>query len=212
MKKIKNILTKGAIAASAILPITQAEAQVSGNVEYIHSENTDRSFARANGFYGLPGNARGFSFVELYRNGDGYFGKSMITRDVVSGLRTKIEAIHSGEPLSRVGLGANFSVPGMPEGSFANFGILPLWFGDGKVVGNRAQAQYAFGLSLPHGFNVGGFGEWNLLGENGVEWGYGETELTKRLGLIKFGYNMRLRNNGDASPIAEHGLVAGVNF
>ena len=224
-KTLRNLVTAGAVGLGVAtgMPAERAEAQVAGNVEYIQSEKNEKSFARGNIFYGLPQNVNGFSFIEFYKNGDGYFGKTMLNRPIVSGLGPKVEGVHNGELLSRVGLGASFSVPGMPKGSYANLGILPVWLSE---EGKRLQAQYAFGFKLPKGFYLSSFGEMNLRAEprsvtsstgevntkTGPRWGYGEAELTKSFGPFEVGYNMRLYDDGNASPKHQHGAVVTLNI
>lgn len=208
-KTLRSLLTAGTIGLASLMPAKKAEAQVAGNIEYIQSEKKENSFGRLNMFYSLPEKANGFSFIEFYRNGGGYFGKTILNRPIKAGLGPKVEAVYSGEPLSRVGLGVGFSVPKVPNGGYANLGLVPVWISSDQ---KRVQAQYAFGLNLPKGFHFNGFGEWNLSAENGPEWGYGETELTKDIGPLEFGYNMRLYNDGNASPKHQHGLILTLNL
>ena len=206
-KTLRSLLGTAAVGLASMLPM-KTEAQVAGNVEYIQSEKNEKSFARANAFYGLPQGVNGFSFIEFYKNGDGYFGKTMLNKPIVSGLGPKVEAVHDGELVSRVGFGASLSVPGMPKGSYLNLGLIPVWLSE---EGKRLQAQYAFGFNLPKGFHFNGFGEMNLRAQGGPRWGYGETELTKDIGPFELGYNMRLYDDGNASPKHQHGMILTLN-
>jgi|SRR3989344_7659712 len=208
LRSLLGVATVG-LGLAGLMPTKKAEAQTSGSVEYIQSEKDEKSFARANTFYSLPGKANGYSFIEFYRNGGGYFGKTMASRPIVSGLGPKVEAVHNGELVSRVGFGASFSVPGMPKGSYLNLGLLPVWI---SAEQKRMQAQYVLGVSLPEGFNLSSFGEMNLRAQGGPQWGYGEAELTKSVGPFDFGYHMRLYDDGDATPKPQHGLVVRLNF
>lgn len=223
-KKIRNLATAVAIAAASILPMKGLEAQMHGSAEYIHNaEKTENSYGRFLGFYNLPEGIGGFSFMELYKNGKGYFGKTYLDKSLVGRVGPRIEADHIGNPLSQIGVGVSTTIPGLPEGAFARVGVLPFWIGrEGeKIVGNKTMLQYAFSVPITKGLNLRGFGDWDLSAEGGPQWSYGELETTVNLGemlgidalkRIKAGYNPVLLNDGDAVPQVEHRGIVGVRF
>lgn len=221
-KTLRKILGIGAVAAAGVLPMEKAEAQFNGgSVGYVHSGKSENSYGRLLGFYELPAEISGFSFVEFYKNGSGYYGETTLNKGIKSGLTTRVNLIHAGEPVSEAGFGVGFNIPRMPKGGYASIGFLPVWVGrDGSVI-DKAQAQYSFGFSLPKGFNLGGFGEWNLLKKGGPQWGYGELEATvdlgEMLGLdklkgIRVGYNPALLPDGDAVPSVRQRGIAKFTF
>jgi len=59
-----RLATAGMLGLVALMPM-KAQAQVSGNAQYIQSERSNGSQIKIKGFYGLPQDVRGFTFVEL---------------------------------------------------------------------------------------------------------------------------------------------------
>ncbi len=212
---LKEIVTAGTIGLAGLgVTAGNAEAQFnSGVVEYVQPRENSEALGRVQGFYGLPGDVSGFSFMEFYKNGNGYFGKTYLDKPVLGRIGPRIEVDHVGEPFSYVGAGISTTIPGMPEGGFARVGILPLWRDkNGNMVKNKTMIQYSFGASLPWNMRVGGFGEWNISSPDGLQWGYGEFELVKNFGDMKVGFNPVLWNDEDAIPEFENRLIIGVNF
>ena len=210
---LRNLLGIGAMAASAAAASPEkVEAQVSGNVEYIQSERSDGSQIKLRGFYGLPQDVRGFTFIELQEGG--YFGKTYLDREVSNGIGPRLMAVHGNEPLSETALGINAVVPYTPKNVFATVNVLPLWLGnEGKAVGDKAFVGYFFNVeNLPLGLELSGFGDWDVLAEGGAQWDYGEINLKRGIGPFFVGYNPVLFNKGNAVPKLEHRVNIGVNF
>ncbi len=207
----------GAISLASLLPTQKAEAQgnVSGNVEYIQSEKPDNSYARLQGFYTLPKDVKGFTFLEFYKNGNGYFGKTTLDKAVGEGFGARAVAYHANEPLKKAGLGVTKVVPHLPKNTFAKIGLIPIWAGNkGRAIGDKALAQYFANVNLPAGFNLSSFGDWDLITKDkGIQWEYGEINLDKKLNdVFTIGYNPVLFNKGNAVPRLEHRVVGRVNF
>jgi len=210
--KLTTLLKAGAIGLAALLP-GKAEAQVSGNAHYIQSERSDGSQIKLKGFYELPQDVKGFTFVELQE--DGYFGKTYLDRGIRNSvIGSRLMAVHGNEPLSETALGLTVSIPNLPEGAYAQAGFLPIWLGnEGDAIGDKAHIGYSFGFPLPLGFNISGFGDWDVLAEEGTQWDYGEFDLSKFLGdRLYFGYNPVLFSDGDALPEWVHRFNVGVKF
>ena len=208
--KLRNILTGAAFGLAALLP-GKAEAQVTGNAQYIRSERSDGSQIKLNGFYGLPQDVRGFTFVELQEGG--YFGKTYLDREISNGIGPRLMAVHGNEPLSETALGINAVVPYTPENVFATINVLPLWLGnEGEALGDKAFVGYFFNADLPWGLNLSGFGDWDVLAEGGAQWDYGEFNLKRKIGPLDIGYNPVLYNNDGAIPRLEHRVNLGINF
>jgi len=123
-------------------------------------------------------------------------------------------AIHGNEPLSETALGLTASIPNLPEGAYAQAGFLPIWLGnEGDAIGDKAFVGYSFGFPLPFGLTISGFGDWDVLGEDGPQWDYGGLDLSKSLGDNFFGgYNPVFYNNEGAIPRMEHRFNFGVKF
>ncbi len=215
MKKtlMNKLFAAGVAGLASFMPLEKAEAQVSGSAEYVQSENSESSYARANAFYSLSKGINGFTFMELYRNGSGYFGKTYLDKKNSKGIGPRVMAVHAGEPLSEVGMGVNAVVPHLPKNVFATVGLLPLWIGnDGKSVGDKAMAQYFVSADLPLGLNLSSFGDLDILADGGPQWDYGEVKLQRNFGPVFVGYNPVLLNDGDTIPRLEHRGIIGVNF
>lgn len=209
---MKKLLPALAFAgALSVMPMQEVHAQVNGTVEHIQSEESENTYLRGNFFYGLPGGINGYSFVELYRGDNGFFGKTMLTKKLTDELGLKVEALHSNSPLTQVGVGACVDVP-MPEGSSLNIKGLPVYFDENGVVDDKAVIGYSGSVKLPGDFKLSSFGEINVGAKGGPEWGYGEIFLGRELGNIIVGYNPALKNDGDLSPRLEHRVTVGVRF
>jgi len=210
MKKLRTLAKVGMVGLAALLP-GKAEAQVTGDAQYIQSERSDGSQIKLRGFYGLPQDVRGFTFIELQEGG--YFGKTYLDREVSNGIGPRLMAVHGNEPLSETALGVNAVVPYTPENVFATVNVLPLWLGnEGEALGDKAFVGYFFNADLPWGLNLSGFGDWDVLAEGGAQWDYGEFNLKKRFGSLFVGYNPVLYNNNGAVPRLEHRLNFGAEF
>lgn len=213
--RLGKILRFGAIGLASLLPIKKAEAQgnVHGNIEYIQSEISENSYPRLNAFYSLPQRIEGYTFMELYQGGKGYFGRTTLDRAITRGVGPRAIVNHIGEPFTETGLGVGAVVPHMPRNSFATVGALPLFVDkQGRRLRHQGLVQYFFSTPLPLKLNLSGFGEWNILAENGPEWGYGEFNLGRKIGPFMVTYNPALLNDGDAMPKVEHRVAVTLNF
>lgn len=211
-RKKAGIIATGlaALAGLGLMP-SKAQAQVSGNVEYIQSEVDAASYPRFNAFYSTPGDVKGYTFMEFYKGGDGYFGKSIFSKEIGKGLELRTELNHVNEPLTKTGVGLQRAVPGLPENVFLKLGVLPLWFGnEGKAFGDNTIAQYFVSLTgLPLGLSADSFGQINL---NTGEWGYGEVGVGRDVGPVTVRYNPALLNKGGAVPEVQQRVSLGVKF
>ena len=217
---IKKIALAGALGLASMLPAREAEAQgnVTGNVEYVRAKENSDSYARANAFYELPFGVKGFTFMELYNSGKGYFGKTALDKEVVEDGGFRLAPYHSsGKAFSQAGLGAYASVTDIPR-TFAKIHVLPIWFSDDKeLFGDKMTAGYFASINLPFGTTFEGFGEWDLVGPNASQWDYGEFSVLKKLsgkGLenVSIAYNPALLNDGDAIPKMQHRATVRVDF
>jgi len=212
MKKgIRNIIAGGLVTLLSILP-TKAN-DLNGLMEYIHPiENSKGSYVRPNFFYKLPGEIKGFSWMELYQGGDGYFGETNLEKEVTNGFNLKSQIQHNNTPINRAGFGVSKQVP-TPKGTFLKLTVSPIWFDVQGIQKNMKEVAYFSEAKLPFGFTASSFGDWNLADTEGVQWGYGELDLCREVAKgVKLSYNPALLNKGDAIPKVEHRITAKINF
>lgn len=212
---LKSILTAGAIGLANILPMKNVEAQgnVRGSLEFIQSEIGENSYPRLNSFYRLPQRISGYTFMEFYKNGDGYFGRTNLNRPIINGVGPRTIMIHGGEPVSKVGLGIGAIMPHMPRNISATAGVIPFWIDkDGRRIRNNIEFQYSINANLPLGLSVNSFGIWNVAAQNGPQWRYGEVNAGRNFGKFRISYNPALLNDGDAYPKVEHRAAIELKF
>jgi hypothetical protein len=210
MKKANKLATGLLMGALALAPIKEGLSQIKGNVEKIFSQKKENSYVRLNAFYGLPLGINGYTFIEHYKDGKGYFGKSMLAKPITKNLAGKMEMIHINDPLSQAGFGLEATLP-TPKGTTAKVKFLPVYLDDkGKYVKDKKVLGYFIFADLGKGFEFSGFGEYNA---DAKQWGYGEFELNKSLGKgIKIGYNPALMPEGKPLPKVEHRAKVQINF
>jgi hypothetical protein len=211
MKKLlKRLFVAGAVTLASAFPMKEAKA-LDGNIEYVHSENNACSYPRGNFFYDLPSKVKGYSWVELYKGGNGYFGETNLEKEVSNGFSVATQLQHCNTPLNRAGFGVSRQIP-TPKGTLLKLSAYPIWFDkDGKQ--ENSELAYFTEAGLPLGMKFSSFGDWNLADKNGVQWGYGEIDLRKDLYKgVSLGYNPALLNNGNAVPKVEHRATVRINF
>ena len=81
MKKLSKLATICGIVLGSLLPLKKAEAQITGNIGYTHSENDSTSLVEAQAFYELPKKIDGFTFLDFYKKGS-YFGKTYLGKNI----------------------------------------------------------------------------------------------------------------------------------
>lgn len=211
--KIKSLALKGIAGLIGFMPLAQSANALDGNVEYILSENNEASYARANGFYTLPENVDGFSYMELYKDGGGYFGETTLGKEITKGFNAKIQLQHANTPLNRFGLGISRQIP-TPKNTFLNLTLYPVWFDKEGKQEKTSELAYFASADLPFGFKASSFGDFNLAADGGARWDYGEASLSKKVGPITLSYNPCLlsKENSKLIPSVQHRISAGINF
>lgn len=181
---------------------TQTSAiKTSGNVAYFianeSSSTAQNSYPEINHKTTLPYATTVSGFLDFYGHDNGYFGKTVVEKGIVENLNLRTHVEHINQPISRVGAGLSYSIPGMPKGTFAKLGYLPYFVDDeAKQVDNRQIATFAVGATLPRNFSLLAFGEMNIDGAEGPQWAYGEIELAKNFGRFSVGANLQLNGQG----------------
>jgi len=200
MKHIKKTSgIKGIVAAGllGLASLTQtASAQTNGGVTYFASENADKSHIQLDHSTRLTDSTRVSGFMDLHNKGR-YFGKTSIDQNFVDRFGLRAQAVHANEYLTQAGLGLNYRIP-TPKGTFAVVRYAPLWFdGDGNHISDKSTLGYFASVNLPEDFQLFGFGEINIRG-NEPSWAYGETELSKKVGdNLSVGLNLQLNGQGE---------------
>lgn len=215
MKKILRNITAGVmLGASSLLPMKNANAQLNGSIEAVKSFKPKQSYVRPQLFYDLPADIKGFTFLEFYQDGNSYFGRTNLTKEVTKGIGLRAEAIHGSGFPDNYGLGLNVTIPSKKV--FANFYLTPFWVNNKlKKIENKVLSGYFASMKLPLDMQLSSFGEWNLNGKNGVEWTYGELNLEKKLNKnLSVSYNPALKNRGAGKPIPRltHRITAKYTF
>lgn len=216
----RSFLKGSALAAAMIAATTPAMAgklPVSGSVEHFQSAEKDMSYQRGNFFYALPGNIKGYTFLEAYEDGSA-FAKTSLTRKLSESVSALTLMRHINEGFSDAGIGLKYSVPFKENtnGKYASLAFTPFWANaDGHRVRNRAILGFAVGMDIAPKVSIGTFAELNLNSKNGAEWGYGEAYAKYKVNdKVSVGYHPALRNNGKGKiiPRVEHRLVAEWRF
>jgi len=221
MKTLRNIVTIGGIILSSLLPMKKAQAQVNGSMEYLLSEHSENSYPRLNLFYGDIEKVKGFSFLELYKNQKGYFGKTTLEKQIIPRVNAAAQIKYAGEPLTSVGLGASVNVVKTNNNSFFNFQALPVWIPKGFKLNkdefvNKKEVilGYSAKVNLPKDFFLFSFGQMNVNDKGGPTWCYGELTAGKKFKKWSVGYNPALvsKGQGKAVPKMEHRAYVSRDF
>ena len=210
----KQALVVGATLLSALTG-TKANDSFNGDIGVLANRNNRDSYAEANVFYKLPGEVKGYTFMDLYNDGSsGYFGKTELTKSIGKNLALRTQVVHGNEFATEAGLGLKLTVPGLPKSTFATVYAMPLWANSNGREGNECKVGYFISQDLPANFYASSYGEANVSAANGATWGYGEIELGKKFGNWKVGLDVALNSAGDGklAPALEARGVARYNF
>lgn len=194
---LRNIIGAGALTLATALSTQAQEArEISGNFKYVENlQNSDKSYPEFNAFYTLPGEINGYTWGDISKSGN-YFGKTNLDREVAKigkvGLNAAVQVVQADKPLADTGFGLKFNIP--VKNGYGSVGMLPAWRNNSG--GNPAVLTFSYGKDLGYGLNFETFGEVDVR----TKMGYGELELTKKLGPLKIGPLFAMNWNGDAMP------------
>lgn len=206
---MKKTLMKLLLAIMLATTSVKAKAQIDGDIEYIHSEFNKNSYPRTNFFYELPGDTKGFTYLEFYKDDKGYFGKTSLEKKIDYGINSKVQIIHLNEPFNHIGFGFSAGIT-YPKKGIAKISFMPKWYNNHGKKKKKIILGYYGSIDLFKGFNITSFGEWNIYDK--PKWTYGEISLSKKIGDITISYNPSLRGKGDAVPNLEHRISAKIDF
>lgn len=206
MNKSNSIKSIAAGVAMIVTPVVvngqTAEADSLKQVQSVESTNqvqlpecTASSFeyhitpkgadkGRINLFYGLPLKTEAFSFMEFYGE-EGYFGKTMLHTPITkkgTGVRTEVKHHSFGPITAGIGIEQKMTLPG---GIYASIKALPVVFDKHGYVKNQAIVGYFASKVIPINnrvsVNISSFLDFNIVGKNGPECDYGETDITAQI-------------------------------
>lgn len=229
MKNMKNtirsIVAAGTIGLASIVQTATAQtnqpiiSNLSGDLTYFAAQEADSgaptTYAEINHSAKLPYGIGTFGFIDLYGEGNGYFGKTVVEKSLTEKLSLRGHALHINEPFSQAGFGLSYVLP-TPKKVFAKLSYLPLWIdSEGKKVEDNQILGYFASVDLPHNLSLFSFGEINPVAAKGPQWSYGEIELAKNFGKkFSIGANIQLncKEPGKLEPEVVPRLAARIKF
>jgi hypothetical protein len=223
---LRSLVAAGLMAFSGLAGLVgNAEAQTnqpqvktSGDVTYFARDKSKieapTSYAEINHFTALPYSTRISGFLDLYGDDKGYFGKTIVEKSLTDRLSFRSHVMHINEPFSQAGFGASYTLP-TPKGTFAKLSYLPFFVDSkGNQVDNKQIVGYFVSADLPWNMNAFSFGEINVDGTKGPQWGYGEVEVAKKFGKLSVGANLQLnaKGAGEMTPEFVPGIAVRARF
>ncbi|GEM_PF-1738826 len=205
--KIRNTLAAGLIGLAGLVQTATAEEKKpvdirpTGDVTYFvggeAESGAQTSYLQIDHSTTFPYNFKVSGFMDLYENGNGYFGKTIVEKGLVDRLNFRGHIVHIDDPFSQAGFGLSYALP-TPKGTYAKVGYLPYFVDDeGQHVDDKQIVCFGAGIDLAKDVTLSAFGEANLAAEKGPQWCYGEVELAKKFGKhFSVGANLQLNNQG----------------
>ncbi len=210
-KTIKNI----ALWLTGMSAIASINANAQNlDIEFIKSLEPKHSYVRPNATYTLPAGIKGYTFAELYSDGNSYFSKTNLTKSLTDNVAIMGQGVTGSGFDDHAGLGVSATIP-TPENTFAKAYIIPTYVAsDGSSVKNKTVAGFYAEANLPLDFKVSSFGEVNITGTKGAEWMYGELNVEKKFDNVSVSYNPALLNKkpGTMIPTIEHRFTVKYTF
>jgi hypothetical protein len=199
------------VVAGQISIASPGGSMAAGNsAKFTQPMNGAGTYLEVSTSYNLPGSIKGSTTVDLCDTG-GFFGGTSLEKPVSGGLNARLQMDHSNDLFTRAGMGAR-AVISSTKRIFAKVGATPVWSDGSGIVKNLSTLNYLVIISLPKGFSILNYGEWNLAAQGGPKWTYGEVNVTKQIGRVKVGYNPALLGDGDAMPSIQHMLSVEMEF
>jgi hypothetical protein len=204
---LRNLIATGIVGLASLVGSANAQTtnavpiKTSGDLTYFVSNETkspsQNSYAELNHSTKLPYGASVSGFMDLYRGGNGYFGKTVVEEKLTDRLSLRAHVVHINEPLSQAGFGASYRLLAS-NGTFAKISYLPVWTDTSmEQIDNKQIAAYFVSADLPFDSKIFSFGEINVAGKDGPQWAYGEIEAAKNIGnRLSVGLNLQLNNDG----------------
>ena len=213
-----GLLALVGFASSAFADSSASSVKTSGNMAYYvagkANSGAPTSYAEVNHSTALPYSTKVSGFVDMYKDGKGYFGKTSVDKSIANGLGAKVQALHCNSPLSQVGVGVTYVLP--VKSAFAKLTYLPAWADNtGEKVDNKQIVGLYVAKDLTSKVNLSAFGEVNVAGTKGPQFTYGEIELARKFGdRVSVGANLQLNGKGagEMTPELVPRVALRVNF
>lgn len=225
--KIRSTLATGmmglagltGIANGADIQTNAPSFSLSGDLSYFVAEKSKvgmpTSYPEINYSLKLPFGVKASGYMDFYDKGQGYFGKTIVEKEVIDRLSLRAHTYQINEPFSNIGIGASYVLPTSKK-VFAKVSYVPLWMdSNGQIIENKQIVGVFASVDLPKDFSFWAFAEVNPVGVKGPQWSYGEIELAKTFGKrVSVGANIQLnpKGSGKLEPEVIPRLAARLKF
>jgi hypothetical protein len=193
-------------------------ANAQSNFEYIHTDSKENSKARPNLYYELPLNIKGYSFLELYMDGQNYLGQTFFTKSIKGIFGVEVHAYYSSFFTDYIGIGPTISIPMKDSTAVFTLSLMPA-FTDfkGKYQSNYMLGEFVFFKEFKFTslgrWRINSFGIINLGAKGGPAWEYGEFYIEKPIGKHFFlGAGLNGFCNNKWYPDPNWGIKLGYSF
>ena len=191
-------------AKTEVVASEQKPAVMKSNIEYHMTGDPKTSKGRLNLFYGLPGQTKVYTFVELYPE-NGYFMRTMASTPInthKTNLQVEMKNSNSFQDRAAIGLSQGFNAGPL----YGSMKVLPAWFTKEGYVPKAASVGGLAGITVPIGkkdvkVDISAFGEVNVQKK---QWAYGEAEakllIPTKAGQIDIGGGYNFNGVGKFVP------------
>jgi len=211
---LRNILAAGIIGLAGLVQTATAEEKkpveirTTGDVTYFiggeAESGAQTSYLQIDHSTSFPYNFKVSGFMDLYEDGNGYFGKTIVEKGLAGRLNFRGHIVHIDDPFSQAGFGLSYALP-TPKGTYAKVGYLPFFLdSEGQHMDHKQALCFGAGVDLAKDVTLSAFGEMNVAAEKGPQWSYGEIELAKKFGKhLSVGANLQLNCQGPGEEAPE---------
>lgn len=208
--KLNKLFTTGFIVLSGLFAKAQ-DTELLLKVPY--NFNTKEIIAEPTATYNLPGKVKGFTFVDLYK--DGFYGQTDLTKELKNKSGKKINLrnriIHNNQLHTKTGFGMNKNFSLFDNKFYFETSIIPVWF-DNNGFSKRQTIDYFFNIDIKNGWSVNGFGEWQLQDKK-INWVYGEFDVGKDIKKLRLSYSPIINKNKNSKGVnLNHRFALAYNF
>ncbi len=199
-RNLKRIVAVGALALASLIP-NRVDAETA---RYVATKDQGTMYVEATTEYKLPLRIKGFTILDLNWQGQGYFGKTYVSRDLRHGFDLSTQVISDNEVYTKAGLGLTYAqVP--RDGTFVKLGVYPVF------TSEDARLEVIVGQKLPKGFGANGYFDWDFSRAGNGKFHYGEASIGRNLGKAKINYNPVLKGKETGNEL-EHRVSIGCDF
>jgi hypothetical protein len=193
-------------------------SRAQNNFEYVQTNSKECSRVRPNLYYELPITIKGYSFLELYTDGQNYLGQTFLAKNIKGIFGVEVHAYYSSFFEDYIGVGPMITFPTKDSTTILTLSFMPTFIGfKGKYQSNYMLGEIVFfrEFNFPSlgTWRINSFGIINLAAKGGPLWEYGEFYLEKTLGShLYLGAGTDLVCNSHWYPDLHWGLKLGYSF